>query len=210
MNPSMKRCVIIGGAEIRNYEALRQLLRPDDFAVYCDCGLNHRRGLGLEPGLIVGDFDSHENPHLNVETIILPHEKDDTDTVYAVREAAQRGFDDFLLLGVVGGRLDHTLGNLAILLMLDSMGKHAVIADDYSEMEIISSGVGEIEDCYPYFSVLNISGQAEGVTITGARYNLTGAELSCEYPLGVSNEVLPGQTARVSVAKGRVLLIKDR
>lgn len=54
----------------------------------------------MKPGLIVGDFDSHENPHLDVETIVLPCEKDDTDTVFAVKEAMKRGYTDFLLIDV--------------------------------------------------------------------------------------------------------------
>ena len=76
-----------------------------------------------------------EAVNLPVETIILPHEKDDTDTVYAVKEAVSRGFSDFLLIGVIGDRFDHSLGNISILLMLDSLGKTAKIVDDYSEME---------------------------------------------------------------------------
>lgn len=77
----------------------------------------------MKPALIVGDFDSHCNPHLDVETIVLPCEKDDTDTVFAVKTMVQRGYDDFLLIGVIGARLDHTLGNVSILLYLDSLGK---------------------------------------------------------------------------------------
>ena len=114
----MSRCVIIGGAKIRDYERARRYLRPDDFAVYCDCGLDHMEGLGLAPGLIVGDFDSHPAPDLAAETITLPREKDDTDTVYAVKEALRRGYEDFLLLGAIGGRLDHTLANIQLLILL--------------------------------------------------------------------------------------------
>ena len=134
----MKRCVIVGGADINNYEYIKSCLYNDDFIVFCDSGLKHLEFLQVKPGLIVGDFDSHDNPHLDIETIVLPCEKDDTDTVFAVKEAIKRGFDDFLLIGVVGARLDHTLGNLSILLYLDSLGKKGKIIDDYSEMEIIS------------------------------------------------------------------------
>ena len=79
----MKRCVIIGGAEIQAYAYIRSCLREDDFLVFCDSGLRHMEALKAKPDLIVGDFDSHCNPHLDVETIVLPHEKDDTDTMYA-------------------------------------------------------------------------------------------------------------------------------
>ena len=81
----MSRCVIIGGAPIGNYPALRAYLRPGDFCVFCDCGLDHMEGLGVRPDLIVGDFDSHPRPGLPAETIVLPCEKDDTDTVFAVK-----------------------------------------------------------------------------------------------------------------------------
>ena len=97
----MKRCVIVGGADINNYSFIRQKLRADDYIIFCDSGLKHLEHLQVNPGLIVGDFDSHKNPHLEVETIILPCEKDDTDTVYAVKEAIKRGFDAFLLIGVM-------------------------------------------------------------------------------------------------------------
>ena len=230
----MKRCVIVGGADIGNYNFIREQLSADDYVIFCDSGLKHLEKLQVQagethldklkaqagetcsdyqqvrPSLIVGDFDSHENPHLDVETIVLPCEKDDTDTVFAVKEAIKRGFDDFLLIGVIGARLDHTLGNVSILLYLDSLGKKGCIIDDYSEMEIVSDKPVSIDDSYAFFSLLNITGCAKGITITGAKYPLSGAEITCEYQYGVSNEVLPGETATVSVADGKLLLIKIR
>ena len=206
----IERCVIVGGADINNYDFIREKLCVDDFMIFCDSGLKHMENLQVQPSLIVGDFDSHENHHLDVETIVLPCEKDDTDTVYAVKEALKRGYDNFLLIGVVGARLDHTLGNVSILLYLDSLGKKGCIIDDYSEMEIVSSEPVSLCDDYSFFSLLNISGCAKGITITGAKYPLIDGEITCEYQYGVSNEVLPGQAARLSVNEGRLLLIKDR
>lgn len=205
-----RRCVIVGGAVIDRYEFLRGCLSEDDFFVFCDSGLKHLEALSGRADLIVGDFDSHENPHLDTETIVLPCEKDDTDTVYAVKEAVKRGFREFLLLGVVGGRLDHTLGNVSILLYLESVGCHGTIIDDYSEMEIVSGETARIEDRYAFFSLLNITGQAEGVTIKNAKYPLSDASITCEYQYGISNEPLPGKVAEVSVTKGKLLLIKVR
>lgn len=206
----MKRCVIVGGAEINNYEYIKSCLHTDDFIVFCDSGLKHLEALQVKSGLIVGDFDSHDNPHLDVETIVLPCEKDDTDTVFAVKEAIKRGYNEFLLIGVIGARLDHTLGNVSILLYLDSLGKKGTIIDDYSEMEIVSSEPVYIDDSFAYFSLLNISGIAKGITIENAKYPLNNAEITCEYQYGVSNEVTPGMTAKVTVKEGKLLLIKDR
>lgn len=204
----MGRCVIVGGADINNYDFIREKLCADDYVIFCDSGLKHMKNLQMEPSLIVGDFDSHENPQLDVETIVLPCEKDDTDTVYAVKEAIKRGYDNFLLIGFVGARLDHTLGNVSILLYLDSLGKKGCIIDDFSKMEIVSNEPAYIEDSYSFFSLLNISGTAKGITIENAKYPLENGEITCEYQYGISNEVLCGETAKVSVDKGRALLIK--
>ena len=218
----MKRCVIVGGAGIERYDLVRNALREDDFFVFCDSGLKHLEELRGGPSeeiqvtldLIVGDFDSHENPQMDVETIVLPCEKDDTDTFFAAKEMVRRGFEAFLLVGVIGARLDHTLANLSILLMLDDAGREAKAIDDYSEMEIVSAkagrpGIAYIEDSYSFFSLLNITGTAEGIAIRNAKFPLEDAKIDCNYQYAVSNEVLPGKTAEVSISNGRLLLIKD-
>lgn len=231
-----QRCVIIGAAEIQNYEKIKKYFRNDDYYIYCDAGLKHQEALGVWPNLIIGDFDSYskaemerkyqeiKNAHedsLNQnqkqaqaaarkppELIVLPCEKDDTDTVFAVKEAMRRNFAEFLLVGVIGQRLDHTLANVSILYMLDEAGKQGRILDDYSEMQLVSGSPVRIDDTCAYFSLLNLSGQAEGVTIKHAKYPLQDAAIHCEYQYGVSNEVLPGETAEVTVARGKLLLIK--
>lgn len=206
----MERCVIIGGADINDYIYIREKLGANDYIVFCDSGLKHLEQLEVKPSLIVGDFDSHDNPHLDVETIVLPCEKDDTDTFYAVKEAIKRGYNEFLLVGVIGERLDHTLCNVSILLYLDSLGMKGTIIDDYSEMVIISSEPAYIDDPYAYFSLLNVSGTAKGITIDNAKYPLNNAEITCKYQYGVSNEVLQGRTAKVSIKQGNLLLVKIR
>lgn len=204
----MQRCVIIGGAEIGNYGRIKKLFRDTDFFIYCDCGLAHREKLGKKPNLVIGDFDSHKKPQTDTETIVLPCEKDDTDTVFAVKEAISRGFSDFLLIGVIGGRLDHTLANVSILKYLDENKCTGMIADDFSEMETVSEESAFVDSSFSYFSLLNISGEASGITIRNAKYPLTDAEIKCDYQYGVSNEVLGSESAEISVKHGSLLLIK--
>ena len=204
----MKRCVIVGGADINNYEYIRGCLREDDYIAFCDSGQKHMDNLGVKPNLIVGDFDSYENPNLDVETIELPCEKDDTDTMFAVKEAIKRGFDEFVLIGVVGARLDHTLGNISILLHLNSLRKKAMIIDDYSLISVVSNEPEFIDDSFAYFSLINVSGKAKGVVIENAKYPLDNAEITCEYQYGISNEVMKGEFAKVSVSDGQLLLVR--
>lgn len=204
----MKRCVIIGGADITGYKRISSLLhRENDFYIVCDCGLRHCDHLEIIPELIVGDFDSYPRPETNSEVIALPKEKDDTDTVYAVKEAVKRGFRDFLIIGAVGNRLDHSLVNVYTLCYLQHLGCHAELADDYSTMEIVTD-TACIPDCYSYFSLLAIDGKVTGINISDAKYTLNNAELTPEYQYCTSNEVISGATAKVSIKSGRLLLIK--
>lgn len=205
----MKRCVIVGGADISNYDRINGIISSEDYIIFCDSGLKHMDKIAVNPSLIVGDFDSHENPQLDIETIVLPCEKDDTDTVFAVKEAIKRGYTDFLLIGVIGARLDHTLGNVYILEYLDELGLKGKIIDDYSEMALVSREPAYIEDTFAFFSLINITGVAKGITIENAKYLLNDAEITCGYQYGVSNEVISGKTAKVSVKEGKLLLIKD-
>ena len=212
------RCVVVGGAPISCYERARGFIKNDDFVIYCDSGLKHLEGLGAAPALIIGDWDSYNDPHMDVETITLPVAKDDTDTVYAVREGMKRGFSDFILLGAVGARLDHTLVNVYILTTLTNRGCRGMIVDDYSEMELISSfkdedgtirpGRATVEEKYPFFSLIAPEGEACGVSIRNAKFGLDGASIGPDYQYATSNEVLPGKSAEITVEDGRLLLIK--
>jgi len=203
------RAIIIGGADICDCDRAKSFIKEDDFVIYCDSGLRHEEELGRKPDLIIGDFDSHEKPQADYEIITLPHMKDDTDTVFAAKEVIKRGFDSCLMLGVTGGRFDHTAGNISALLMLENAGVEAMIADDYSEMEVLGSKTKYISDSYPYFSLLAIFGKAGGINIKNALYPLENAAIEPDYQYGISNEPLPGETAEVSVSKGKMLLVKD-
>ena len=207
-----KRCVIVAAGEIHNYERAKSFLREDDFFIFCDAGLSHAGGLGVKPDVVVGDFDSCEPGDLEwwkerCEIIQLPREKDDTDTMFAVKLAVERGYCDFVLLGAMGGRFDHALGNISILLYLNGLGKKAVLIDDYSLMQIVGKEPLLIEDSCSYFSVLTVAGNVSGVNIKNAKYPLENARLTPDFQLGISNEVLPGKVAEVSVESGRVLVV---
>lgn len=204
----MKRCVIIGGADIHCYEKARGELSEHDFYIFCDSGLRHAEGLGVVPDLVVGDFDSYSKPDGVADLIVLPREKDDSDTVFAAKEGLKRGFEEFLLLGAAGRRLDHTLCNVSILLMLEREGKKACLSDDYSQMEIISREPVSVGPEYPYFSLLNVTGDADGITVENAKFPLENGHIPCEYQFGISNEPLPGKTARITLRQGRLLLIR--
>lgn len=180
---------------------------PGDYVIAADRGFDSLMAYGVTPDLAVGDFDSlgHTPDHPNV--IQLPVEKDDTDMMFALRRGLEQGYRRFVLLGGVGGRLEHTLGNLQILDWLTTQGAQGFLAGEKtiatalrgSTMNFPASMSGPL-------SVFCNSGLAKGVTLSGLKYELNGQELSGSFPLGVSNQ-FAGQPATVSVAEGSLLLL---
>ena len=146
------------------------------------------------------------------DTIILPHVKDDTDTEYAAKLASEKGFDEALLLGVLGGRrLEHTLANLCTGLGLEQRGVRATLLDERSRITFVMPGETRRypRNEYFYLSVFPMEGRAEGVSERGSFYELTDATLTAGYPLGVSNEYAEGSDCiTISTQKGALVVVE--
>ena len=208
MENNKRRAVVVAGGDIALYDRARSFLRGDDYFIFCDSGLYHKKELKVEPDLIIGDFDSHNLVQNEAETIVLPEKKDDTDSISGVKVALNRGFKEFLLLGMTGRRMDHALCNIYILDYIKSQGGRAMLADDWCEMEIVEKERVIVSDSYAYFSLIAWKGKCEGVNILNAAYPLVDATISPQYQYAISNEPLKGGSV-VWVREGSLLLIKD-
>ena len=192
--------------------ALCRYVQPGDFVVACDAGYRNAEQLDLRPDLIVGDFDSAPQPKTEHETIVLPHVKDDTDTEYAAKLVSEKGFDEVLLLGGLGGRrVEHTLANLCTGLGLEQRGVRTTLLDERSRITYVMPGETR---CYPkekyfFFSAFPMEGRAQGVCERGSYYELTDAELTASYPLGVSNEYAAGSDCiTISTRSGALVVVE--
>ncbi|MCI8688093.1 MAG: thiamine diphosphokinase [Lawsonibacter sp.] len=199
-------CYIVGAMSLT--PDLRPYPVQGDYVIAADRGFDSLMAYGVTPNLAVGDFDSlgHRPSHPNV--IQLPAEKDDTDMVYAIRKGLALGYRRFVLLGGVGGRLEHTLGNLQLLDWLALHGAQGFLAGEKTAATCLRDGksISFPPSMTGYLSVLCNSGTAEGVTLSGLKYPLEDYTLTGSFPLGVSNQFL-GVEAAVSVEKGSLLLI---
>ena len=206
MNPASNICYIVGAMSLT--PDLRPYPLQGDYVIAADRGFDSLAAYGVMPDLAVGDFDSlgHRPNHPNV--IQLPAEKDDTDMVYALRKGIDLGYRRFILLGGLGGRLEHTLGNLQLLDWLTLHGAQGFLAGEKTAVTCIRDGMAITfpPSMSGYLSVLCSSGKAEGVNLTGLKYPLSKYTLTSDFPLGVSNQFL-GTQATVSVEKGSLLLI---
>ncbi len=214
------RCVICAAGPVENAEALRPLLRPDDWVIAADGGVALARRLGLTPSLLVADFDSSLRPEFSsgkqeaagVPIASLPVKKDDTDTMAAARIALDRGFRDFLLLGGTGGRLDHTVANFAVLLHLRRHGARAVMADEHGRTELLLPGRYLVEpEAGMKLSLLPYAGEVTGLSVKNVEYPLENATLTPDFPLGVSNEFAGSRPVEIAFEKGilQLFLSKD-
>ena len=205
-----RRAVILSAVPVST--ALCRYVQPGDFVVACDAGYRNAERLDLRPDLIVGDFDSAPQPKTERETIVLPHVKDDTDTEYAAKLVSEKGFDEVLLLGGLGGRrVEHTLANLCTGLGLEQRGIRAALQDERSRITFVLPGESR---SYPreeffYFSAFPMEGRAEGVYEKGSFYELEDAVLTAGYPLGVSNEYAEGSSCiTVSTRQGALVVVE--
>ncbi len=182
----------------------------NDLLIAADGGLDHLARRGLVPHLIVGDFDSLGRVPEGDNILRHPVEKDDTDTMLAIKTGLARGYQAFLLYGCLGGRLDHTYANLQALLYLARHGAAGFLLGGGTAASVVENG----ELSFPagragILSVFCPNGEARGVTLRGLRYPLRDAVLTSAFPLGVSNQFI-GEAASVSVRDGALLVMWEQ
>lgn len=179
----------------------------EKFIIAADAGLSQLCEIGISPDLCVGDFDSLGYVPDGVEVIYHRPEKDDTDTMLAVREALDRGYEKFVFYGAAGGRLDHTYANLQTLLFLTERGARGIVMAGGLAVTAISGGsIALGSKNRGVVSVFCHDGRASGVNISGLKYPLSGATLKSSFPLGVSNE-FTGERAEIAVESGSLMIM---
>lgn len=200
----MKRCVVFGAAPVEDADILQKYLCADVFYIAADGGGKLATKLGVVPAMTVTDHDSSSAKYDQGECVLLPVEKDVTDTRAAMDIAFQRGYRDFLLLGCLGGRMDHTVANLLSARQLTELGARVTLADAKNELTVLLPGA------YPLkaegFSVFAMTEKVEGLTLSGVQYPLNGFTLTLDNPLCVSNRVI-AEDAALCFDSGVLLLI---
>lgn len=182
-------CLVFAGGPENGLPCL-PVPQEDAWILCADSGLLLAQRMGITPNLVLGDFDSlgtlPEAPYYRA-----PVEKDDTDTVLAVRYGLEKKCRRFVIYGALGGRFDHSYANIQTLLFLHQHGASSVLVGEKDLLMLQTAGT-TVE--YPKregftFSVFALTPQCEGVSIHGVKYPLENASLTMYHPLGVSNEI---------------------
>lgn len=179
---------------------LSTLPRPKQILA-ADAGYKKALAANVIPTDVVGDFDSMARPTDlpdGVRLLTVPAEKDDTDTMLACSIAVENGCTSLLIVGGTGGRADHGLSNILYLESLRNRGVDALLTDGENRIRVLRDGTVVLPDRGGYFSVMSLTDSCV-VTLSGCKYPLADATLRRELPYAVSNEVLPGENATVTV-----------
>lgn len=210
--PSKRRCVVVLNGSLARPERLLPLLRRADWIIAADGGANWLDGQGLSPTLLVGDLDSAA-PELvaqleqrDVPVERHPVDKDETDAELALQRAAALGATQIIILGALGGRVDHELANIMLLAMPALEPLDVAICDGVSTLRLLR-GAGEIRgQAGDTVSLIPWGGVAQGIVTEGLAYPLRGETLHHGAARGISN-VLLGDRATVTLERGALLVV---
>lgn len=209
----VKRIIIFANGELPDMEKARDLLHDGDFIIAADGGTRHAIALGRVPNIIIGDLDSlplnFEPSTFKGEIIQHPRDKNETDLELAIQHALTLNPEQILILAALGGRLDQTLANIALIgnpqvttcaLKLDDGIQEVFICHD----EYATSGTsGDTVSLIPW------QGAVTGIVTTGLKYPLQNETLYPHKTRGISNEMI-SDTATVQIKSGLLLVVHHR
>ena len=208
----MRAIVVAGSPEVKRPPDLRP--EPRDLIIGVDLGAAHCLRWGWRPSLVIGDLDSLPPTAQTILAdqgspfIVMPTRKDETDLELALNHVLQAGADPIVIVGGLGGRIDHTLANLLLLTRADLAGRDVCMVDGRQTVRVLRPGhpltlAGRPGDT---LSLIPIGGDAAGVTAQSVEWPLTAATLPLGVARGVSN-VFHGPTAALHIEHGLLLVV---
>jgi thiamine pyrophosphokinase len=208
----MKATVIAHGAP-KDYKTLERECKNSDIIICADGGAEFAYRLGITPDYLIGDFDSVDEKVLEyfidskTEVVRYPAEKDYTDTEICVNKALEMKCDEICIFPGIGGRIDHSLGNIGLLHIIADNNAKGYIASDSSYVYLCRKEIiiqGEKGDL---ISVLPYKGDALGVSLYNLKYPLKDYNIAFGKPIGISNIMLTGECL-IEVKEGELLVVK--
>lgn len=201
-----KVCAIVSGGPFSNFDGIEK----SDFIIACDKGYEYLKANHLYPDLLVGDFDSCFGalPE-NIPKIKLPRQKDDTDTMFAVKHAVFGGFQIIKMYCAFGGRVDHAFSNIQTAVWASKKIKQVMILSRNDEIYFINGTKIIVPKKFGYsLSVFSMTDSCHNVCIKNTKYILNNSTLNNDSPIGVSNEWI--DDAEISVESGILMVVLSK
>ncbi len=203
-----KRCVIVSGSPETKPEFLAKTIKSDDYVICADKGYYYANLAKIVPNMIIGDFDSYEDKlPSNCEIIKLVPEKDDTDTEHCAKVAVERGFEEVIILGSLGGRIDHTFSNISILFYFKKYGVNACLLSQNEQVIPLETGEHSFSQKKGLtFSLFPFGCRQIEVSISGAKYLLSNGKIRFDTSLGVSN-IFTSDISEIKIHSGNAVMV---
>ena len=211
----MKRIVIFANGDLPNVDKVRSILRDDDYIICADGGTRHTSSLGLRPDLVIGDMDSTDRVYLrqlqayDVLVERYSQDKDETDLELAVNKAVKLNPQEIVILAALGGRLDQTLANIALISNLQLATFNLKLDDGVDEIFFCRDQAhfqgrsGDIVSLIPW------GGKVTGIQTENLKWKLDGETLYPDKTRGVSNEMI-ADVAAIRISMGLLLIVHTR
>jgi thiamine pyrophosphokinase len=209
----MTRVIIFANGELPNLEKARILLHEDDFIIAADGGTRHALALGRTPNVIVGDLDSlpanFELSTFNDDVILYPKDKNETDLELAIQHGLTLNPEQIIILAALGGRLDQTLGNIALISNVQRSTFNISLDDGIEEVFFcreqaqVNGANGDTVSLIPW------QGEVTGIITTGLKWPLQNEILYPQKTRGISNEMI-GENATIQIKSGLLLIVHRR
>lgn len=204
-----KRGVVIGSGSRVSKEKLLAAIEKSDFTIAADGGAQYAVHLGIQPDLLVGDFDSIAESDLQyfreagVPIEQFPKEKDETDMELAIRLLEEKEIREITLFGASGSRLDHTFLNTLLILKAKKRETKIILIDETNEIRALEEKM-TITKRDGYLSVMPVDSSIL-ISLSGVEYPLERKRIYLGDGLGVSNEIT-SEFATVECHEGEGLL----
>ncbi len=208
------RALLFANGCIAGIEHIQQLIQPGDTLIAVDGGYRLMKKLGLVPHILIGDLDSISKRNLQkirslpTEIIRFQAQKDESDLELALILALNRGFTEIIIIGGMGGRSDHALVNLSLLLR-SSDQVHIRLDDGREEINLVRSEFIIQGDPGDIVSLIPFGQKVEGARTTGLDYALNGETLFPDQSRGLSN-IMKSKKATVTLKEGCLLCFHQR
>lgn len=209
---SMNRIIIFANGELPNIDKARAILKDDDYIICADGGTRHALALNLKPDLVIGDMDSTEKTDLKklrddgVSIELFPRDKDETDLELVITRAIELMPKEIIIVAALGGRIDQTLGNIALLadsrltafdVRLDDGVEEIFFCRDQLE---VHGGSGDLVSLIPW------GGPVHHIHTQGLKWALKDETLHPDRTRGLSNEML-SNNASIRIGSGLLLVV---
>jgi len=208
-----KRIIIFANGHLPDLEKARALLREDDFIIAADGGTRHVLALGLTPNVIIGDLDSlpanFEISKFDDDVILYPKDKNETDLELAIQHALTLNPEQVIILAALGGRLDQTLGNIALISDLQPATVDLRLDDGIEEVFFCRDKCSVKGTSGDTVSLIPWQGEVTGIVTTGLKWPLQNETLYPQKTRGISNE-MTNDTATIQIRSGLLLIVHRR